>query len=94
MNIRALMERDRDSLALGRYADIARVVSGEYLEFNGSAWAAALAKELEIPKLSEYGVTREDIPVIVEKSKNASSMKGNPVVLTDDELTEIMIRAL
>lgn len=94
MNIRALMERQRDSLILGRYADIARVVSGEYLEFNASAWAAELAKELAIPGLSQYGVTRAHLPEIVAKSKNASSMKGNPIALTDDELTEIMARAL
>ena len=94
MNIRALMERDRDSLILPRYADIARVVSGEYLEFNGALWAAELAQELEIPGLAQYGVTPAHIPEIVQKSKNASSMKGNPIVLTDDELTEIMTRAL
>ncbi len=94
MNIRALMERDRDSLVLPRYADIARVVSGEYLEFNAAVWAAELAKELEIPGLAQYGVTPAHIAEIVQKSKNASSMKGNPIVLTDDELTEIMTRAL
>jgi alcohol dehydrogenase class IV len=94
MNVRALLERQRDSLILARYADIARVVSGDYLEFKASAWAADLAKELEIPGLGQYGVTKESIPGIVEKSKNASSMKGNPIALTDDELTEIMTRAL
>lgn len=76
MNIRALMERDRDSLVLPRYADIARVVSGDYLEFNGAVWAAELAKELEIPGLAQYGVTPAHIPEIVQKSKYASSMKG------------------
>lgn len=94
MNIRALLERDRDSLALARYADIARAVSGDYLEFNSALWAAELAQELAIPGLSAYGVTDAHIPDIVSKSKGASSMKGNPIALTDDELTEIMRRAL
>ena len=94
MNIRALLERDRDNPTLARYGDIARVVSGEYLEFNGSAWFAELARELEIPPLGAYGVTQSHIAEIVGKSKNASSMKGNPITLTDDELTEIMARAL
>jgi alcohol dehydrogenase class IV len=70
------------------------VVSGEYLEFNAAVWAAELAKELEIPGLAQYGVTPAHIAEIVQKSKNASSMKGNPIGLTDDELTEIMTRAL
>jgi hypothetical protein len=29
------------------------------------------------------------IPVLVEKAKAASSMRGNPIALTDDELVTI-----
>ena len=39
-------------------------------------------------------MTRGDIPALVEKAKVASSMKGNPLPLTDAELTEIADRAL
>ena len=37
---------------------------------------------------------REDFPAIVEKAPHSSSMKGNPIVLTNDELTEILEKAL
>jgi len=49
---------------------------------------------LKIPPLRTYGITPEDIPAIVEKSANASSMKGNPIVLTRDEMTQILQKAL
>ncbi len=48
---------------------------------------------LKIPHLSAFGVTVSDFPVLIEKAKNSSSMKGNPVVLTDDELMEILVKS-
>ena len=40
------------------------------------------------------GFQLEDIPAIVEKAGSASSMKGNPVTLSDDELAGILRMAL
>jgi len=40
-------------------------------------------------RLSDVGVTAEQIPAIV-KSSRGNSMNGNPVQLSDDELTEIL----
>ena len=37
---------------------------------------------------------RADLPVLVEKAAQASSMKGNPIELTAEELREIISRAL
>ena len=45
-------------------------------------------------RLSAYGMTAKDIPDLVAKAKVASSMKANPIALTDAELTEIAERAL
>ena len=41
---------------------------------------------LEIPRLSEYGVTESDIDVIVEKSDN----KNNPVELDSSDIRRII----
>jgi alcohol dehydrogenase class IV len=49
---------------------------------------------LEIPPLRAYGVTEADIPDLVEKAAQASSMKGNPIVLTPEELRQIIQRAI
>ena len=53
-----------------------------------------LIEALQIPSLRHYGVRREDFPVIVEKAKASNSMKGNPVVLNDEDLGEILERAM
>ncbi|HDL19102.1 MAG TPA: hypothetical protein ENH29_08610 [Bacteroidetes bacterium] len=39
-------------------------------------------------------ILEADIPTVVAKSKNASSMLGNPVQLTDNEMREILTSAL
>jgi alcohol dehydrogenase class IV len=39
-------------------------------------------------------VTEADVPRLVEKARAASSMKANPLPLTDEELTEIARRSL
>jgi alcohol dehydrogenase class IV len=38
-------------------------------------------------------VRPEDFGTLVEKAAKASSMKANPIVLTSEELTEIIARA-
>jgi alcohol dehydrogenase class IV len=43
-----------------------------------------------IAGLGSMGVATADVPLLVEKAKAASSMRGNPIVLTDEELTEIV----
>jgi alcohol dehydrogenase class IV len=53
-----------------------------------------LVRALKIRPLRQYGVTREDFAAIIEKSKSSSSMKGNPLLLRDEELREILERAL
>ena len=45
--------------------------------------------ELGLPRLSAYGIGTGDLPRIVAASRG-SSMKTNPVVLTDLELTQIL----
>ena len=53
-------------------------------------WCQRTARDLNIPGLSAYGIIPNDFPTIVEKAMKSSSMKGNPLVLTAAELTEIL----
>jgi len=48
---------------------------------------------LEVKPLRELGIRQAEFPAIIEKAKAASSMKGNPVVLTTEQLREILERA-
>ncbi|MBM3862204.1 MAG: iron-containing alcohol dehydrogenase [Verrucomicrobia bacterium] len=53
-----------------------------------------LVRALNIPGLRTHGVTEADFPSIIEKAAAASSMKGNPILLSTEELREILSRAL
>jgi alcohol dehydrogenase class IV len=78
---------------LSRLKEFARMTGGETAE-DGIDWLAGLCHDLKVPPLSSMGITEADFPSIVEKSKNASSMKGNPVELSEAELTGILQEAL
>lgn len=95
-NVRALRERTPDSQSLRRYDEVARILTGDAdaTAADGVAWVQDLSDALAIPPLSTYGIRREHFPEIVDKSARASSMKGNPIVLTIDELAEILEKAL
>lgn len=96
VNVRALQARMPGSLALQRYDEIARILTGNAEATAGDVvkWVQELCDALQVPTLAQYGMTAADIPVVVEKSAKASSMKGNPLVLATEELTEILERAL
>lgn len=61
---------------------------------DGVRWTAEICRKLEIPPLRAYGVTEADIQDLVEKTAQASSMKGNPIVLTPEELRQIIEGAI
>jgi alcohol dehydrogenase class IV len=96
VNIAALRRRDPDNVALSRYAEVAELLTGRpgAQPEDGAAWAAELCQQLDIPRLSAYGVKRDAIPAAVRKAKVSSSMKGNPVALEEEELTEILERSI
>jgi alcohol dehydrogenase class IV len=95
-NVMSLRSRAPDSAALARYNEVARIITGKDTAqaADGVAWAQYLCRQLKVPPLSTFGISETDIPMVVEKSKNASSMKGNPIRLTDEELTEILNKAV
>lgn len=95
MNIRALRERDSDAIALDGYTEIAAILTGEYgvKAMDGVDWIKELCTDLAIPRLHDIGVKREDFVPLVNKAAQASSMKGNPIRLTTDELMEILENA-
>jgi len=95
VNVRALQSRAADSPALAHYDEIARVLTGKATAqaAEGVAWLQDLCAELKVPPLGQFGLREQDFPMVVEKAKKSSSMKGNPIELTDDELMEILENA-
>jgi len=96
VNVRALRQRGSEHPALGKYGQAARILTrNAHAEAEDlAAWLKELVERLEIAPLSRQGLTREQIPALVEKAARASSMKANPIPLTAEELREIAERAL
>jgi alcohol dehydrogenase class IV len=98
-NIEALREgrsQSPQSRALERYRAIARILTGdpEAIPEDGARWVQSLVHQLSIPSLATYGIGMRDIPALVEKAARASSMKANPVVLTQARLTQVIENSL
>ncbi|HME00425.1 MAG TPA: iron-containing alcohol dehydrogenase [Terriglobia bacterium] len=96
INIRALRRRAPESEALRRYETVARVLTGEPHAGpeEGVRWVSELCHELGIAPLRSYGIDERDVTILVEGASRASSTKGNPIVLTTDELREILMASL
>lgn len=94
-NVETLGKQKQKDLLL-KYREVAQILTGNWnatIE-DGINWISKMAKSLKIPSLSAFGITSADFPVLVEKAKNASSMKGNPVELNVSQLEEIMEKSL
>ena len=96
INVRALRARTPNAMAVARYDEVARIVTGEASARAEDAvvWLRELVAELSVPGLAIYGVRTADIPRVVAAARQASSMQGNPIVLTDAELHEALGAAI
>jgi alcohol dehydrogenase class IV len=96
VNVEALRSRAPGSQALERYEDVSRLLTGrpQATADDGVRWIAETCRQFEIPPLSAYGVREEHIPDLVVKASQTSSMKGNPIMLTAEELRQIALAAL
>ncbi|MFI5258327.1 MAG: iron-containing alcohol dehydrogenase [Candidatus Limnocylindrales bacterium] len=99
VNIAALEARDPGSVALSRYAAAGRLFTGVAVADDREARSALvpaldlLTARLGVPRLSAFGISAADIPAVVADSRG-SSMKTNPVALTDDEIAAILRESL
>lgn len=96
INVKALRARASQSEALDRYDEIARMVTAVPTARapDGITWVRDLCLQLKVSPLADHGIKDQDFAVIADKARRSSSMKGNPIELTADELLEILQRAL
>ena len=95
-NIKALRERAANSPVLQRYSDVAQLLTGSSTAGAEEAigWLHDLGTDLHVPALSAYGISAADFPVIIDQAQKASSMQGNPLKLTTQELHGILQQAV
>jgi len=81
---------------LGRYAEVAQLLTGvpDASAEDGLAWIRETITQLAVPGLAAYGVRPQDAERIAGDAARSSSMRGNPVVLSNEELRAIVGRAL
>jgi alcohol dehydrogenase class IV len=96
VNLQALRERAPDHPALQRIAEVAAVLTRrpDARSENAIDWLQELTSALAIPGLASYGLDRIGIPALVADAQRASSMRANPIALSDAEVTEIVTRSL
>lgn len=91
-NIKALKSREPESPSLARFDQVGKMLTDDpSADASDSVqWLSNLCKSLHMPHLADFGFTQQQIPELVEKAQNTSSMKGNPILLTEDELSAIV----
>lgn len=95
-NTCALKQRDPENQALNKYCEAAAILTGNPNASIDDAlnWIDQLCQQLQVPGLEKFGITESNIPTLVKKGEKASSMNGNPIALTDEELTQIIRQSL
>ena len=99
VNLAALRERDPAHPAWRKYARAGDILHGRHYANPDESHAALLAllddwdEWLALPRLSAYGIQESDFAHVVAHSRGGS-MKTNPLVLSDVEITEVLWQRL
>ena len=95
-NISALIHRYPSNPTLERYAKVGKLLSGNPAATTETAvqWIRTFCQHAKIQPLSSFGLNESHFSKIIEKALKASSMKGNPITLIEDELRNILQRSL
>jgi alcohol dehydrogenase class IV len=95
VNIAVMREREPDNPGLESYAAVATILCERGFETSEAAGSALVdlldqwTTRMDLPRLSAYGIDTADLDRIVAHSRG-SSMKTNPVVLTDAEIRSVL----
>lgn len=95
VNLEAMRTRAPDNRALGRYAEAAEVLLNHRFDRREEAWDALFAlltdwtDRLDLPRLRSYGLDPAGFDHVVANARG-SSMKTNPIVLSDAEIRGIL----
>jgi alcohol dehydrogenase class IV len=94
-NLEAIPDQDAGKMVLSRYAEVAGILTGGYeaTPASGVAWVERCCSEFDIPTLADLGMKHDDVSDIVGQAMRSSSMQGNPMVLSEAVLKQILLDA-
>ncbi len=92
INLEALAVRQTENPVREKFRELAVILTGRLnaQESDLVGWAKEICVELGIRSLSSLGINRSEFTSIYENAAASSSMKGNPIILTQDELQKIL----
>ncbi|VAW85700.1 Alcohol dehydrogenase [hydrothermal vent metagenome] len=96
INITAMQTREPNHVALKKYADIGRLLADNSQLDDEPAQQTLIdilqdwTQRMRVPLISEFAVQTSDLDHIVAHARG-SSMKTNPIMLTDDEIKRILL---
>ncbi len=98
INIDAMQARDPHNVALSKYADVGRLFAKPGMDDEAARNALVemldqWTSHMRLERLRVYGVQAADVDRIVAASRG-SSMKTNPIELTDEEIKKVVAARL
>lgn len=99
VNISSMWAREFGSEGLTKYARVSEILCQQRFHDQKTAHDALVQQltewthELKLPRLGEYGLQASQINKVVANSRG-SSMKTNPIILTDEEISQILLARL
>ena len=99
VNIHAMQKREPQNICLKKYAEVAELLYDRKFSNEKHALDCLVqllyswTERMKLSKLNKYGVTNKTFNKIITNSRG-SSMKTNPIVLTDEEIGLILEKRL
>ena len=99
MNINVMLKREANNPALDKYVRLGEILCQKRHRNKHTSWECLVellrqwTEQLQLPRLSEFGLSDEGLDHVVAHSRG-SSMKTNPIVLTDAEIRDLLISRL
>lgn len=99
VNIQSMLSREPDNKALEKYAQAAEILCQKHFSKSAAAFTALIdlltdwTDKLALPRLAHFGLHETAVDKIIANCRG-SSMKTNPIFLTDEEIRQVLLERL
>jgi alcohol dehydrogenase class IV len=92
VNIRAIQNRMPNHPVLERYIKIGKILTNNPSATFEKAilWVKNFCQHVKMQPLYSLGLTKTDFDNLIERAQQSSSLKGNPIILFNDEIRTIL----